>query len=248
MREPELSSHVKKEARGENLSLFFRKNTHTMAETSAVRTATATEEEEVIRRRLLLKEAPLKRVAKRMLAFREAVATKSVAEAEAAHAALLRDLDSFEATLRHADVLYNTYVEERANLDALAAAQAAREAQVREELAALQERLSHERAALAHKEQCAALLTAVAQKPKVPELREEVARLECEIAELQRSVDATAARLDLRSKQFRLLLQVAALLGAELESQQQQQQTTSASLPTTGSRTPTSADVPMPQQ
>lgn len=202
------------------------------------------QEEEDARARLMLKEAPLKRVARRLLEFRDAVSSpqQSVAAAEAAHATLLRELSAFDAALSHADAMGAACDAERLHAEQATKALAAREEALRERLSALRARLSDERDAIAVKEQCAALMQSVSGKAPVPQLRAEAERLENEIAALERSAADVAARLETRTKQFKLFLQAAALLGSELES------TTTPSSTTTTTTTTAAAekdDVPM---
>eukprot|EP00727_Mastigamoeba_balamuthi_P012503 m51a1_g7876 hypothetical protein (205) ;mRNA; f:28141-29198 len=178
-------------------------------------------DEALVRARLMYKEAPLKRVARRFLSFRSAVeSSKPLPECEELYAAFERELESYEFSLREAEVLCATYEAEQALFLSLARERDAAAAAAAEQLRALQSQLAEERAASHHKEELAALRGVVqASKSTVPQLETAIAQLEREVAELQRVEKEEAQRLEERTKQMQLLLHAASLLNSELEAE-----------------------------
>lgn len=182
---------------------------------------TDAEIDEAAKLKLMLKETPMRRLVKKLLTFRDIVESdqRSVADAEKAHAQLMCEIDGFELTLQRAGDLCETYDRERAYFEGVAAERRARAEALREQLAAATARLEEEVAAAASRAECARLCDSVSQLRDTAKLREQIAELRSAIDRLQHDSEETQAKLEARTKQFRLLLQAVALITAETDQQ-----------------------------
>lgn len=88
--------------------------------------------------------------------------------------------------------------------------------QAEREMEALKTLLSEERVNLQHKEEYAALKKAINERPSSQDSEKEIARLEAEVAELQRNAEEVSSKLDSRTKQFGLLLHSISLLASDM--------------------------------
>ena len=175
--------------------------------------AASREEEALVRKRLLCKDsvvpssAPsVQNCAKRMRKLVENVEADSVAECEANAAAVAKQLDMYEFEMGKNDVVGETCAHERSEYTALHASITERIASTSASLEALRNDLRAAKAERAHKEECEALAAAVNKYPSRVETGSAIDALRAEETALMEQDNAVRRQLDLRSKQFRLLM------------------------------------------
>jgi hypothetical protein len=157
---------------------------------------------------------------RKLLAFHEAVASpqKSAEDAKAAHAALMRELEAFELTVARGHDLCATYQTERAHFATLAAERRSRADELKRKLGAARAELEREKAASGNRAECNAVCASLGPRT-VEQLEQDIAGLGEAIRRLHQEAGETQAKIDARTKQYRLLLQAVALITAEEHTQ-----------------------------
>ncbi|XP_057539554.1 THO complex subunit 7A-like [Amaranthus tricolor] len=185
------------------------------------------EDDAIIKHRLLTRttttrgEPPLKKLQKKFTAFVAEVEKSgdNYNDCEKLAKTFLQELTTFEipllkskavvdANLREKD--YYTELKDEINNQIL---------QVQTEIEDLKKELEASKIERKHKEECETIRKLIANQPPRSETEKAIAELEKEIAELEAEDMASARLLDLRKKQFALLLHVVDELQITLESE-----------------------------
>ncbi|XP_078440306.1 THO complex subunit 7B-like [Wolffia australiana] len=186
------------------------------------------DDDPVIRHRLLTRvtttrgEPPLKRLHKKFLALAADLDNDSPSSPDSLrlHRALLQELASFHLPLSKSRAAAAAYRREKAAFLRLRAAAALHIRRSSDEIEDLKRRLDESRVDRRHKEECEALRRHVAAQPPRSETLAAISALERDIAELEAENDAAIRTVDLRRKQFSLLLRVVDELQATIEDEQ----------------------------
>lgn len=155
-----------------------------------------------MRERLQAKEAGLRNLTKRYLAFARAIENSSVEECEPLYQALLLEIATYEFAVSKASALVDTNVRQVADYDAMQQSVEAEMSSTRGDIERLAVQLEQERTTRQQKEQYSALARRINAYPARDATQAEIQRLNGEIATLKEEGDAVASALDLRSKRF----------------------------------------------
>ncbi len=187
-----------------------------------------TDEEALIKKRLLTQtttarpgaDPPVKKLTKKYVAYVNALAQDDGdgdgTEAERAREAWLKEIALYEFNMGRYRAVASANARE---MEQYASASAAVDGEVRgtkDEIAALKADLDGARLDRQHQEEYEALRRLCVQFPSRSNTTARLASLEAEIAELETESEATASKLDLRKKQFALLLHLVNELQGEL--------------------------------
>ena len=187
-----------------------------------------TDEEALIKKRLLTQtttarpgaDPPVKKLTKKYVAYVNALAEDDAngdgADAERAREAWLKEIALYEFNMGRYRAVASANARE---MEQYASASAAVDGEVRgtkDEIAELKTDLDGARLDRQHKEEYEALRRLCTQFPSRSDTTARLASLEAEIAELETESEATASKLDLRKKQFALLLHLVNELQGEL--------------------------------
>lgn len=189
------------------------------------------EEERLIKKRLITQtttarpgaDPPVKKLAKRYISFCNSVAqgNADVAEVGKNREEFLRELAHYEFQLGR---MKSVVVANKRELVSYAEAKTQVEASIsatRDEIEALKVELDAARLERQHKEEYEALRRLCMEFPSRAETAGHNAQLEREIEDLEKESEATASTLELRKKQFALLLHVVNELQDELEDEKE---------------------------
>ena len=177
------------------------------------------EDDAIIKHRLLTRitvtrgEPPLKKLQKKFLALAAELEKDgdNLKECERLHRAFLQEMNTFELPLLKSKTVVAAKMREKEGFEALRHA-AIRQMEVAQaDIEVLKRQLEDSRVERRHKEECEAVRRLVATQPPRDETRAMVEALEREIEALEAENVATVRTLDLRRKQFSLLLHVVSL-------------------------------------
>ncbi|GAM22773.1 hypothetical protein SAMD00019534_059480, partial [Acytostelium subglobosum LB1] len=173
-----------------------------------------------LKRRLIAKETPMKKAFKKYLAF---VATlensaSTPEQCQAAHQALLSELSLFEFQVQKATVLCDVNKKEMDYYSTLYSTRGQDIERVKAELVELKERLAHEKIQRQYKEQYLALYKLINDKPSIPDTEREIAKVKKELEAIMEQGTRTNEKLEMRTKQFQLLLHTVQELEQSLDT------------------------------
>ena len=183
------------------------------------------EDDTIIKHRLLTRttttrgEPPLKKLQKKFTAFALEVEkdADNYNDCERLAKAFLQELTTFEIPLLKSKAVIDANLREKENFNELKDEITTQIHQVEEEIEDLKKQLEASKIERKHKEECEAIRKLIAMQPPRSETEKMIAELEKEIAALEAEDAATSRLLELRKKQFALLLHVVCnslLLGA----------------------------------
>lgn len=164
--------------------------------------ASASDEQEVLKQRLLAKETSLRDLTKRYLAFVNAIEGKSDDECSAQYQSLLKEIARYEFAVLKSRSLVETNTRQVADYDHMRSIIDADMSSTQSDIERLAGQLQEERKTRQHKEQYAALARRINQYPPREETQAEIQTLNEELSSLKADGDALAAKLELRSKRF----------------------------------------------
>mmetsp|Transcript_28726 Transcript_28726/g.60391 ORF Transcript_28726/g.60391 Transcript_28726/m.60391 type:complete len:187 (-) Transcript_28726:630-1190(-) len=159
-------------------------------------------EESVVRQRLLAKEAPLRSLSKKFLAFATAIESGTLEKCEEIQQELLKELAAYEFGMQKARCLIDT---NRQQVDEYGEMHRGIEKEMQtmqQDIEQLAVQLKEERRLREQKEQYAALSRRIQQYPSRSQTERNLALLEEQIALLNEEDAAIAAKLEQRSKCF----------------------------------------------
>ncbi|KAJ3688420.1 hypothetical protein LUZ61_017584 [Rhynchospora tenuis] len=178
---------------------------------------TFAEDEVIIKQRLLTRttttrgEPPLKKLQKRFTTFATEIEKDSennFADCEKFYKAFLQEMMTFELPLLKSKAVVDANLREKESFNELQEEIKSQICQAKSDIEELKKQLEKSRVERRHKEECEAVRKLVASWPPRSETEKLIADLETEIAALE-AEDASCVRmLDLRRKQFSLLLHV----------------------------------------
>lgn len=186
------------------------------------------EDDAIIKHRLLTRttttrgEPPLKKLQKKFTAFALEVEkdANNYNDCERLAKAFLQELTTFEIPLLKSKAVIDANLREKENFNELKDEITSQILEVQEEIEDLKKQLEASKIERQHKEECEAIRKLIAMQPPRAETEKMIAELEKEIAALEAEDAATSRLLDLRKKQFALLLHVVDELQATIEEEQ----------------------------
>lgn len=186
------------------------------------------EDDVIIKHRLLTRttttrgEPPLKKLQKKFTAFALEVEKDSdnFNDCERLAKAFLQELTTFEIPLLKSRAVIDANLREKENFNELKDEITTQILQVQEEIEDLKKQLEASKIERQHKEECEAIRKLIAMQPPRSETEKMIAELEREIAALEADDAASSRMLELRKKQFALLLHVVDELQATIEEEQ----------------------------
>lgn len=186
------------------------------------------EDDVIIKHRLLTRttttrgEPPLKKLQKKFTAFALEVEkdADNYNDCERLAKAFLQELTTFEIPLLKSKAVIDANLREKENFNELKDEITSQIHEVQEEIEDLKKQLEASKTERQHKEECEAIRKLIAMQPPRAETEKMIAELEKEIAALEAEDAATSRLLELRKKQFALLLHVVDELQATIEEEQ----------------------------
>lgn len=186
------------------------------------------EDDVIIKHRLLTRttttrgEPPLKKLQKKFTAFALEVEkdADNYNDCERLAKAFLQELTTFEIPLLKSKAVIDANLREKENFNELKDEITSQIHEVQEEIEDLKKQLEASKIERQHKEECEAIRKLIAMQPPRAETEKMIAELEKEIAALEAEDAATSRLLDLRKKQFALLLHLVDELQATIEEEQ----------------------------
>ena len=164
--------------------------------------AAPSDENAVLRQRLLAKEASLRDLTKRYLQFVQAIETKPVEECQPLYQALLKEIARYELAVSKARSLIDTNERQVADYDKMRQSIEEEMGTTQSDIQRLGEQLQEERKLRQQKEQYAALAHRINQYPPRQETQAEIQKLNGELETLKAEGEAVQAKLEMRSKRF----------------------------------------------
>lgn len=198
-------------------------------ETAAAHYAFGPQEDDIIiKRRLLTRttttrgEPPLKKLQKKFTAFALEVEKDSdnVADCERLAKTFLQELNTFEIPLLKSRAVIDANVREKENFEDLKDEINRQILQAQIDIEDLKKQLEESKIERQHKEECEAIRKLIAMQPPRAQTQKVINDLEKEIALLESENTASSRTLELRKKQFTLLLHVVDELQNTIEEEQ----------------------------
>ncbi|EGG14672.1 hypothetical protein DFA_10930 [Cavenderia fasciculata] len=182
------------------------------------------EEEDILKRRLLLRENAIKRVFKKYLQFMSATADnssnpQSIETCQNAYHSFIRELSSLELQIQKSTVISEINQNELKYYDELYSKREEEIESVKKEIQELKTRLIYEKIQRQYKEQYLALYKLINEKNTTDQTEKEIQQVKKELDAILDQNDTTSAKLDLRSKQFQLLLHTVQELEKSLDDE-----------------------------
>ncbi|KAM3324308.1 THO complex subunit 7A-like isoform X2 [Capsicum chacoense] len=186
------------------------------------------EDDIIIKHRLLTRttttrgEPPLKKLQKKFTAFALEVEKEAdnYGDCEKLAKAFLQELNTFEIPLLKSKAVIDANVREKENFNDLKDEINGQILQAQVEIEDLKRQLEESKKERQHKEECESIRKLVAMQPPRSETQKVITELEKEIAMLGTENTASSRTLELRKKQFALLLHVVDELQNTIEEEQ----------------------------
>ncbi|OAY63967.1 THO complex subunit 7A [Ananas comosus] len=174
------------------------------------------EDDVIIKHRLLTRttttrgEPPLKKLQKKFMSFAQEIEkdADNVADCERLHKAFLHEMSSFELPLLKSKVVVDANIREKESFNGLKEEIQTQILQAQVDIEDLKKLLEESKIERQHKEECEAIRKLIASQPPRSETQKLIADLEKEMASLEAENAACVRTLELRKKQFSLLLHV----------------------------------------
>lgn len=188
----------------------------------------ALEDDIIIKHRLLTRttttrgEPPLKKLQKKFTSF--ALETEkdadNYADCERLAKAFLQELKTFELPLLKSQAVIDANLREKGNFDELKEEINRKIVETQDDIEDLKKQLEESKIERKHKEECETIRKLIAMQPPRSETQKLITELEKEIASLEAENTAGSRTLELRKKQFALLLHVVDELQNTIEEEQ----------------------------
>ncbi|CAI9106068.1 OLC1v1005126C1 [Oldenlandia corymbosa var. corymbosa] len=186
------------------------------------------EDDIIIKHRLLTRttttrgEPPLKKLQKKFTAFALEVEKEgdNYGDCERLAKAFLQELNTFEIPLLKSKAVIDANVREKENFNELKEVINKKILQAQDDIEDLKKQLEASKIERQHKEECEAIRKLIAMQPPRSETQKVISKLEREIEMLEAENTAGSRTLELRKKQFALLLHVVDELQTTLEEEQ----------------------------
>lgn len=186
------------------------------------------EDDVIIKQRLLTRttttrgEPPLKKLQKKFVSF--ALETEkeadNLSDCERLYKAFLQEIATFELPLLKSKAVVDANIREKENFNELQEEIQRQISQAQADIEDLKKQLEESKIERQHKEECEAIRKLIALQPPRSETQKIISDLEKEIATLEAENAACVRTLDLRKKQFSLLLHVVDELQNTIEDEQ----------------------------
>jgi THO complex subunit 7 len=188
----------------------------------------ASEDDGVIRQRLLTRttttrgEPPLKKLLKKFIAFAGEVDKDSdnYSDCEKLYKSFLQELSTFELPLIKTKAVIDANRREQESFKRLQAELSKQITQAQDDIEDLKVQLEEGKIERQHKEDCEAIRRLIGAQPPRSETQKALNELEKELVALEAEKTAAARTLDIRKKQFSLLLHVVDDLQSTIEDEQ----------------------------
>ncbi|KAF2078581.1 hypothetical protein CYY_000081 [Polysphondylium violaceum] len=202
------------------------------------------EEDVILKNRLIYKDAIIKRSFKKYLQFiniltdtSDTTNSNSSEKIQSAYISLIKDLSNFELGIQKATTISETSKEELQYYETLFKQKELEIENEKQEILKLKERLAYEKTQRQYKEQYLALYKLINEKPSIDQTEKEIEIAQKELNEISDQTLKTNNKLELRSKQFQLLLHTLGELEKNLDDDNQvivqQQQSSNMATSTT---------------
>ncbi|XP_042491462.1 THO complex subunit 7A-like [Macadamia integrifolia] len=186
------------------------------------------EDDTIIKHRLLTRttttrgEPPLKKLQKKFISFALEVDKDSdnYSDCERLYKAFLQEMNTFELPLLKSKAVIDANLREKENFNELQEEIRRQILQTQADIEDLKKQLEESKIERQHKEECEAIRRLIAMQPPRSETQKIISDLEKEIASLEAENTAGSRTLELRKKQFALLLHVVDELQNTIEEEQ----------------------------
>lgn len=186
------------------------------------------EDDVIIKHRLLTRttttrgEPPLKKLQKKFTAFAVEVEKEAdnFGDCERLSKAFLQELNTFEIPLLKSKAVIDANIREKENFNDLNDEINRQILQAQADIEDLKKQLEESKIERQHKEECEAIRKLIAMQPPRSETQKVITDLEKEIGMLEAENTASSRTLELRKKQFALLLHVVDELQNTIEEEQ----------------------------
>lgn len=186
------------------------------------------EDEVIIKHRLLTRttttrgEPPLKKLHKKFLSFALEVEkdTDNYTDCDRLYKAFLQEMATFELPLLKSKAVVDANLREKAGFDEMQEGINRQIFQAKVDIEDLKKQLEASKIERKHKEECEAIRKLIALQPPRSETQKSITELEREITALESENTLCAKTLDLRKKQFALLLHVVDELQNTIEDEE----------------------------
>eukprot|EP00252_Welwitschia_mirabilis_P004408 TRINITY_DN14767_c0_g1_i1.p1 TRINITY_DN14767_c0_g1~~TRINITY_DN14767_c0_g1_i1.p1 ORF type:complete len:266 (-),score=67.67 TRINITY_DN14767_c0_g1_i1:149-946(-) len=186
------------------------------------------EDDIVIKQRLLTRttttrgEPPLKKLQKKFVAFATEVEkdAENIADCEKFYKSVLQEITTFELPLLRTKAVIDANKREKENFNILQEELNQQILQAQSDIEELKKSLEESKVERQHKEECEAIRRLIAVQPPRHETQKQISELQREIALLDAENIASSRTLELRKKQFSLLLHVVDELQNSIEEEQ----------------------------
>lgn len=166
----------------------------------------ATHEDEIVKRRVLAKEAGLKKVTRKFLQWSQALDSQSVSETETTYQGLIKELALFEFSAAKVGIVNDTTNRETSQHAQLAEQLKQQMDAVRAEISNLKHELEVERINRKHNEEYDQFAAVVHELPSRDDLYQQMEGVSRELAALDSERITLDSHVELRRKQFGLLM------------------------------------------
>uniref|UniRef100_A0A1D1YGG2 THO complex subunit 7 n=1 Tax=Anthurium amnicola TaxID=1678845 RepID=A0A1D1YGG2_9ARAE len=186
------------------------------------------EDDVIIKHRLLTRitttrgEPPLKKLQKKFLSFALELEKDgdNSRDSERLYKAFLQEMTTFELPLLKSKTVVDANLREKENFNELQQEIHRQILQAQNDIEDLKKQLEESKVERQHKEECEAIRRLIATQPPRSETQKTISALEKEIAALEAENAAAIRTLDLRKKQFSLLLHVVDELQSTMDDEQ----------------------------
>eukprot|EP00262_Sarcandra_glabra_P008174 TRINITY_DN21452_c0_g1_i1.p1 TRINITY_DN21452_c0_g1~~TRINITY_DN21452_c0_g1_i1.p1 ORF type:complete len:242 (+),score=74.18 TRINITY_DN21452_c0_g1_i1:153-878(+) len=186
------------------------------------------EDDTIIKHRLLTRttttrgEPPLKKLQKKFIAFALEIEkdADNYSDCERLYKAFLQEMTTFELPLLKSKAVIDANLREKENFNELEEEIHGQILQAKADIEDLKKQLEESKIERQHKEECEAIRRLVALQPARSETQKVISDLEKEIGLLDAENTAASRTLELRKKQFSLLLHVVDELQNTIEEEQ----------------------------
>ncbi|KAN0018326.1 hypothetical protein ACTFIU_010942 [Dictyostelium citrinum] len=167
------------------------------------------EEESIIRNRIVYKDFVIKKVFKKYLQFINVTTGNnedSSVDLQSLCTQLINEFGHLELSVQKAQTISETCSDETLYYQQLSKQREIEIENEKKEIAILKETLDYEKKQRQYKEQYLALYKAINEKPSTEQTEKEIEKAQKELNEITNQTNKTTSKLELRTKQFQLLL------------------------------------------
>jgi THO complex subunit 7 len=177
------------------------------------------DDDAIIKHRLLTRttttrgEPPLKKLQKKFMSFATEIEkdADNITDCERLYKAFLHEINTFELPLLKSKAVVDANIREKESFNELQVEIERQILQAKTDIEVLKKQLEQSKIERQHKEECEAIRKLICLQPPRSETEKLIADLEKEIADLEDENVACTRTLELRKKQFALLLHVVSL-------------------------------------